>query len=630
MSEKAVSSSSVAAVPDETRQVLLNDGTDVQSKVGHVAKFQTESIDLDDRPSYRTTKPTEEFVSLTVEELKSYVNNPKWKRIRWALAGIYLALILLLLAGSVYLVLTSPACPPKPNLDWFQRDIIYEIDLPTFYDANGDGIGDLNGLKQKLPYLEKNRMKSILLQSSIFNSTLGTSIQLDGKNPGDKKLDLLTLDPFVGTESDLQDLFKILKGKNRNLIIDLPVSSTFDPNGLSWYGSTNSLKNPIKNPCRGKTEDLGCQYYEAYGRLPLDFNQDIIASTANDRIREWLSTKKFDGVRVDIPLQYNKTISAYEISFSTIDQWQKTKTEIEKTGKAKLILFDIPTNFKKFVINDQIQNYTAHSLFVSTDVTRSTRLTGENLDQRLKSFEMNDLAKPKYWRLSSKRKSDENGVLNDQQLSKEMSLTLVMLIGGTPILLNGDELGLNSKDSILMPWSSDGRFNGFTNCSSTQCLQRFSNYNSNSVTTSVKRQEASGAGQEPMLTFYRRLAQLREKESFQYGILETGAHEDSNLFWFIREAPGHRGYITVFNLNDKSTEAAHISLYRLTSGHVPEHIHYEYQWPQAFFPTTNTTPINSDNLLIPPQSISIFWWKEKAIQPKILFAKAKEHHEHHH
>lgn len=67
MSEKAISSTSVAAVPDETRQVLLNDGTDVQSKVGHVAKFQTESIDLDDRSGYRTTKAAEEFVSLTVE-----------------------------------------------------------------------------------------------------------------------------------------------------------------------------------------------------------------------------------------------------------------------------------------------------------------------------------------------------------------------------------------------------------------------------------------------------------------------------------------------------------------------------------------------------------------------------------
>lgn len=156
--------------------------------------------------------------------MKSYVNNPKWKRIRWALAGIYLALILLLLAGSIYLVLTSPACPTKPNLNWFQREIIYEIDLPTFYDGNGDGIGDLTGLKQKLPYLEKNRMKSILLQSSIFNSTLGTSIQLDGKNPGDKQLDLLTLDPLVGTDSELQDLIKILKAKSKysvGVILDL-------------------------------------------------------------------------------------------------------------------------------------------------------------------------------------------------------------------------------------------------------------------------------------------------------------------------------------------------------------------------------------------------------------------------
>ena len=111
------------------------------------------------------------------------------------------------------------------------------------------------------------------------------------------------------------------------------------------------------------------------------------------------------------------------------------------------------------MINDVLQNHTAHALFVSSAAGRQTRLTGEHLDERLKSFEMNDLAKPKFWRvnfldgrfvdsnfvfqLSSKRTSDQSGVLQDQQLPKEMALTLVMLLGGTPVLANGDELGLD-------------------------------------------------------------------------------------------------------------------------------------------------------------------------------------------
>lgn len=72
MSEKVSSSSSVAAVPDEAHQVLLVDGTDVQTKVGHVAKFQSvpekgDDIDLDDLKGYKLAKPSDEFVGLTTE-----------------------------------------------------------------------------------------------------------------------------------------------------------------------------------------------------------------------------------------------------------------------------------------------------------------------------------------------------------------------------------------------------------------------------------------------------------------------------------------------------------------------------------------------------------------------------------
>jgi hypothetical protein len=71
----------------------------------------------------------------------------------------------------------------------------------------------LLGIEQKLEYLEKNFIKSILIDSSIFNATSGTSIQLDGQTPKDKNVDLLNIDPFVGTDQHLQDLTKILNKK---------------------------------------------------------------------------------------------------------------------------------------------------------------------------------------------------------------------------------------------------------------------------------------------------------------------------------------------------------------------------------------------------------------------------------
>lgn len=153
-----------------------------------------------------------------------------------------------------------------------------------------------------------------------------------------------------------------------------------------------------------------------------------------------------------------------------------------------------------------------------------------------------------------------------------------------------------------------------------------------------------GEPKDSLLTLFRHLAKLRQAESFQFGLLQSGYCPESNLFWFIREASGHRGYVvrilfsiffflstllcffkTVFNLNDKSSPVAHASLYELTQHDVPSHIHYEYQWPKAYLPTSNKTHIDSNNLLFHPQSINIFWWTPKLEKPNILKKKAEEH-----
>src|SRR5438045_5841423 len=37
---------------------------------------------------------------------------------------------------------------------WYKRAVIYELHIRAFYDSNGDGIGDINGLIEKLDYLK--------------------------------------------------------------------------------------------------------------------------------------------------------------------------------------------------------------------------------------------------------------------------------------------------------------------------------------------------------------------------------------------------------------------------------------------------------------------------------------------
>ena len=56
-------------------------------------------------------------------------------------------------AAGVYSAEAAP--PPTRDETWWKHAVIYEIYPRSFQDSNGDGIGDLNGIRERLPYLEK-------------------------------------------------------------------------------------------------------------------------------------------------------------------------------------------------------------------------------------------------------------------------------------------------------------------------------------------------------------------------------------------------------------------------------------------------------------------------------------------
>ena len=46
-----------------------------------------------------------------------------------------------------------PAAPTRRRPAWWRRAVVYQVYIRSFADANGDGIGDLAGIRSRLPYL---------------------------------------------------------------------------------------------------------------------------------------------------------------------------------------------------------------------------------------------------------------------------------------------------------------------------------------------------------------------------------------------------------------------------------------------------------------------------------------------
>ncbi len=121
--------------------------------------------------------------------------------------------------------------------NWWKNAVYYEIYPRSFQDSNGDGIGDLNGITQRLDYLQKLGVEAIWL-SPIYPSP-----QVDF---GYDISDYENIDPQYGTLADFDKLVAEAKKHNIRIIMDMVMNHSSDKH--KWFEeSRSSRNNPYRN-----------------------------------------------------------------------------------------------------------------------------------------------------------------------------------------------------------------------------------------------------------------------------------------------------------------------------------------------------------------------------------------------
>ena len=100
--------------------------------------------------------------------------------------------------------------PNRPK--WLENAIFYEIYPQSFKDTNGDGIGDIRGIIQKLSYIERLGCNAIWI-NPCFVSPFGAA--------GYDVEDYYTVAPRYGTNEDMAELFKEAHKRGMHVILDL-------------------------------------------------------------------------------------------------------------------------------------------------------------------------------------------------------------------------------------------------------------------------------------------------------------------------------------------------------------------------------------------------------------------------
>jgi alpha-glucosidase len=151
------------------------------------------------------------------------------------------------------------------SVPWWQTAVIYQIYPRSFQDSNGDGVGDLRGIEQRLALVVELGADAIWL-SPIFTSPMADF--------GCDIADYKGIDPLFGSMDDFNSLLAATHRRGLKLILDLVPNHTSDqypwfvpedrpttgnPNSAAEPGSTTRVRpnTTIMRFCRSSRTSIG-------------------------------------------------------------------------------------------------------------------------------------------------------------------------------------------------------------------------------------------------------------------------------------------------------------------------------------------------------------------------------------
>jgi oligo-1,6-glucosidase len=210
--------------------------------------------------------------------------------------------------------------------NWWKESVVYQIYPRSFHDSNGDGIGDLQGIIQKLDYLKKLGIDVIWL-SPVYDSP-------NDDNGYDIRDYHEIMDEF-GTMEDFDELLEESHKRNIKIVMDLVVNHTSDEH--EWFIESRSSKDSPKRDYyiwrKGKAngqpptnweaafsgsawkyDEATDEYYlHMFSQKQPDLNWENPAVRADvyQMMRWWLD-KGIDGFRMDVINLISKDLSMPE------------------------------------------------------------------------------------------------------------------------------------------------------------------------------------------------------------------------------------------------------------------------------------------------------------------------------
>lgn len=488
--------------------------------------------------------------------------------------------------------------------------VLYQIYPRSFFDANGDGVGDLKGITAKLGYLRGE--PDSLGVDAIWISPFYPSPMADF---GYDVSDYRDIDPLFGTLADFDELLSEAHRRGLQVFIDFVPNHTSDEH--EWFQeSRSSLDNPKrdwyvwKNPKDGQPpnnwqsnfggpawtldETTGQYYLHSFLNKQPDLNWDNpeVRDAMGHQMEFWLD-KGVDGLRVDAVSWISKDPLFRDDPPPTPEDQAKgrDKHQIYSQSGPKLydyltFMADVVASYdNRFMITeaypqdwDDVLEYRDFYAHVNAEVSAPFNFAGIFAPWDAESFKryvdlFMDHLEPTYLPIFCLGNHDRSRLAS--RVGPESTATAAMLLltlPGMPTLYYGDELGMTDRqilpEQIQDPFEKNvpGQGNGRDPSRTPMPWDGtdtggFSSRASWLPLGDISSQNVTDQSNDPLslLNTYKRLIKFRS----QNPAMSCGSYQsleiDGRVFSFVREE-GKHSLLVLINFSNEIVTIAHESI----------------------------------------------------------------------
>ncbi|MHB1434841.1 MAG: maltose alpha-D-glucosyltransferase [Thermoplasmata archaeon] len=382
--------------------------------------------------------------------------------------------------------------PPDPR--WYKDAVLYEIPVKSFYDSNGDGIGDLQGLVLKLDYLKDLGVDCLWLLP-FYQSPL--------KDDGYDISDYYRIHPDLGSLEDFDLLIEEAHRRGLRVIADLVLNHVSDQH--PWFQEARADPASPRRPWfvwsdsdRGYAgariifldtersnwtwDPVAKQYYwhRFYSHQPdLNYDHPPVREAMKDVIRFWLR-RGLDGFRCDaVPYLFEAEGTSSENLPATHAYLKEVRRMVDAEFPGRVLLAEAnqwPTDVKAYFGEENefhmafnfplmprifialakesalpIRELVAQTLPIPPScawgvfLRNHDELTLEMVTDEERDFMYHEYAKHPKMRLNLGIRRRLAPLVDDDRRVMELLHGLLLSLPGVPILYYGDELGMGDN-----------------------------------------------------------------------------------------------------------------------------------------------------------------------------------------